>query len=64
MKKPDRRIFDILIERCGLPAASLVFIDDGKNNVVAARNAGLEALHFTTADQLRRDLRSLGLPLE
>ncbi len=60
--KPDRRCFNILFERSGLPAASLVFVDDRMDNVAEARNAGLEALQFTTADQLRQDLRALGLP--
>lgn len=60
--KPDRRCFDILIERTGLPAAGLVFVDDRTDNVVEARNAGFQALQFTTADQLRQDLRALGLP--
>ena len=41
----------------------MVFVDDRMDNVVEARNAGLEALQFTTADQLRLDLRALGLPL-
>ena len=61
--KPDRRCFDILVERSGLPATSMVFVDDRMYNVVEARNAGLEALQFTTADQLRLDLRAQGLPL-
>lgn len=61
--KPDPRSFDILLERSGLPAASLVFVDDRMDNVVGARNAGIESLLFTTADQLHQDLRTLGLPL-
>jgi 2-haloacid dehalogenase len=61
--KPDRRFFDILVERTGLPATSLIFVDDRMDNVVGARNAGLEALQFTTADQLHHELRTLGLPL-
>ena len=61
--KPDRRFFDILIARSGRPAANLVFVDDRMDNVVAARNAGIQSLQFTSADRLRQDLRALGLPL-
>ncbi len=61
--KPDRRSFDTLLERSGLPATSLAFVDDRIDNVVGARNAGIESLLFTTADQLHQDLRALGLPL-
>ena len=58
--KPDRRSFDILVERSGLPPTSLAFVDDRMDNVVGARSAGLESLLFTTADQLHQDLRALG----
>jgi 2-haloacid dehalogenase len=58
--KPDRRIFEILLHRHGLPAARCVFIDDQARNVDAARELGLVALHFSSAAQLRQDLQALG----
>ncbi len=61
--KPNRRCFDIMVDRSGLPATGLVFVDDRMDNVAGAQDAGLKALHFTTADQLRQDLQALGLPI-
>lgn len=61
--KPEPEIFAILLARYGLAAAATVFIDDLAANVDAAAELGLIALKFTTAGQLRTDLRDLGLPL-
>ncbi len=61
--KPDLRIFEILIERNRLNANACAFIDDSEKNIKAADQAGLNAVHFTGADKLRRDLKDLGLLL-
>ncbi|WP_026875743.1 HAD family hydrolase [Jiangella gansuensis] len=61
MIKPDRRIFDLLLDRYGLHAETTAFIDDSARNVSAAAQLGMTALHFTGPDQLRTDLRELGL---
>jgi 2-haloacid dehalogenase len=58
--KPDRRIFEILLHRHGLRPQSTVFIDDQARNVDAARELGLIAVQYSSAAQLRRDLRALG----
>jgi len=59
--KPDLRIFEILIERNRLNANACVFIDDSEKNIEAADQTGLNAVHFTGAEKLRRDLKDLGL---
>jgi 2-haloacid dehalogenase len=59
--KPDRRIFEILLHRHRLRPQSTVFIDDQARNVTAARELGLQALTFSSAAQLRRDLGALGV---
>lgn len=61
--KPDPRIFQIAVERTGLPAERLVFVDDKELNVEAARTAGLDGVVFTGADELRVALRDRGLPV-
>lgn len=61
--KPDRRIFDTLLNRNGLEASSCVFIDDSERNIDGARAAGLKALHFTHPDTLRQDLKQMGFPV-
>jgi 2-haloacid dehalogenase len=61
--KPDREIYDLLVQRHGLDRARTVFIDDWDRNVDGARAAGLQAIQFTSAEQLRTDLAELGLPI-
>ena len=57
--KPQREIYDLLRERIGLPAASLLFVDDLERNVAAARAAGWQAIRFETNDQVEADFERL-----
>jgi 2-haloacid dehalogenase len=59
--KPDRRIFELLLERFGLVAAATLFVDDSPANVAAARAVGMDAVRFRDAAALRRDLAARGL---
>lgn len=61
MTKPDRRIYELTVERHALNPAHTLFIDDRDDNAQAARAAGWQALHFTSPKQLARDLERLGL---
>jgi 2-haloacid dehalogenase len=61
VKKPDRRIFEILLERIGRPAYECVFIDDSAANIAAAEALGFIAIHFSSPEQLRTDLGALGI---
>lgn len=56
--KPDRKIYDVAIEKAGVPAAKIFYTDDREENVVAAQQLGIDAVLFTDAAQLLRDLRS------
>lgn len=60
--KPDRQIFEILLDRYRLAPAATVFMDDSPRNVDAARALGINAVHYTGAEQLRQELRALGIP--
>ena len=57
--KPDRRIFEILLARHRLDPAATVYVDDMAANVAIAGSLGMTALRFTSARQLRLDLRPL-----
>ncbi|HEX9064560.1 MAG TPA: HAD family phosphatase [Streptosporangiaceae bacterium] len=61
--KPDRKIFEILLSRYRLDPAATVFTDDNLANVEAAREAGLDAVPYTTAGALRHELRTRGIPI-
>ena len=59
--KPDRRIYEILIERFALVPRATLFIDDNAANVAAARGIGLRAIQFRGPGRLRQHLTGLGL---
>lgn len=49
--KPDARIYQLALERLGLPAESVVFVDDFIENVAGAQAVGMRAVHFTSPGQ-------------
>jgi 2-haloacid dehalogenase len=59
--KPDPRVFELLLDRFGLDAASTLFIDDSPKNVAAARGVGMQALEFASPAALRNELIAAGL---
>jgi 2-haloacid dehalogenase len=59
--KPDAAIFELALDRFGLPAEGTVFVDDSGPNVEAAAAVGLTARRFTDAETFRADLVELGL---
>jgi 2-haloacid dehalogenase len=59
--KPSTAIFRLLAERAGVAPERCVFIDDGLHNCIAARAAGMDAIHFTGAEALRTALTERGL---
>lgn len=61
--KPDPAAYALAVERAGLPADQLAFVDDRATNVDAAIACGLHGLVFSDAERLRTDLRALGLPV-
>ena len=44
MRKPSKEIFNRIIEECSLNAGQTVFIDDKFENVVGARECGLQGI--------------------
>jgi 2-haloacid dehalogenase len=65
LKKPDPRIFALMLERFGLAADDAVYIDDSPRNVAAAEALGVRAVHFDGPDTgppaVRRALAAMGL---
>ena len=60
--KPDRRIYEIALERMGQPdPADAFFTDDSLKNVEAAAALGFDAHHFTGTDDLEQALAARGL---
>jgi 2-haloacid dehalogenase len=61
LAKPDREIFELLLERFALDPAATLFVDDVHANVAAAASLGLDTVLFRDPAQLRRELAARGL---
>jgi len=61
--KPDRRIFDILIDRAGIDPSRSVFIDDSAANIAAADEIGFVTHRFTDPAVFEAWWRETGLPV-
>lgn len=59
--KPARSIYDQAAALAGVPQGEIFFVDDRQENVAAAREAGFDAVLFTTAAALAADLRQRGV---
>lgn len=59
--KPEAAIYETLLRRNGLVARDCIFIDDSLKNVEGARALGIDAIHFSTAEELRSMLAARGL---
>jgi putative hydrolase of the HAD superfamily len=62
--KPSPRIFEIALERLGVPAASAVYVDDQPDMLAAARAVGLHAVAFESNEQVREELSSTLLSVD
>lgn len=61
MAKPDHEIFELALRHAGCVADECIFIDDSLVNVESARQFGMRAIHFQSAEQLWGDLERAGI---
>lgn len=61
LKKPDKRIYQVLLKRYGLNAGECLFIDDNAPNVRAARDLGFQVVHLDQGEDLKARLRGKGI---
>lgn len=57
--KPDRRIYEILLERYSLKPGECVFIDDNQDNVDIAKVLGINAVRFDNIGNVKEHLETL-----
>jgi 2-haloacid dehalogenase len=63
LKKPDLRIYNLILERYHIDPTKAVFIDDSWRNIEGAQAAFLNTIHFLNPAQLRADLEAMGVVL-
>ncbi|MEM7656657.1 MAG: HAD family phosphatase [Bacteroidota bacterium] len=61
LKKPDRRIYELMLSRYDIDPTTAVFLDDSLANVTGAEAVGITGIHFQSADQLRGEFQRLGI---
>lgn len=55
LNKPNRDIFEHLLNKFSLKAEECVFIDDSEKNILGAKAVGLNTIHFTGDTQKLRE---------
>jgi putative hydrolase of the HAD superfamily len=57
-RKPEPEIYEITLERLGVPAGECLFVDDVEDNCGAARALGMATVHFRDNEQAIAELRA------
>ena len=62
--KPDRRIYELLLERYELKPEECVFLDDTKKNIDGALAVGIHGILFKDRERAFSELQKLGVKTE
>jgi epoxide hydrolase-like predicted phosphatase len=57
-RKPEARIYELTLERIGMPAEACLFIDDLQPNCEGAEAAGMQAVQFRDNEQAIAEIRA------
>ncbi len=57
--KPERRIYELACERLGVQPGEMIFLDDAKRCVAAARDCGIHAILFQNTAQAIADIEAV-----
>lgn len=60
-RKPFKEIYDLILSRFNLIPEQTIFIDDNIRNIEAAKSTGLICIHFTSAENLEKQLIDLNV---
>ena len=58
LRKPEPEIYELTLERFGMPAEACLFVDDLAHNCDGARRAGMSAVHFRDNEQAIAEIRA------
>jgi HAD superfamily hydrolase (TIGR01509 family) len=61
MVKPDRNIFEYILDKMDATPEETIFIDDSPLNVEGAKAVGINAIRFESPEQLKKDLAAFGV---
>ncbi len=61
MRKPDRNIYEFVLEKTKAKPDETIFIDDLKRNTEGAKRVGIHAIHFVGYKDLVKRLKKFGI---
>ncbi len=61
VRKPDPKIYKIVLKKLNLPASQTIFIDNQEWNLVPAKKLGMKTILFKDNEQLFREFKKLGI---
>lgn len=59
VRKPEPKIYEVMLEKLQLPAKDCIFIDNRAENVAGANKLGIHGILFKSTPQLRKELSKL-----
>ncbi len=63
-KKPERKIYELVLEKLGTRPAEAVFIDDKPKCISGAARLGISTILFESIDQVKEELASLSIRID
>lgn len=57
--KPDKRIYDTIIDKYGLIPEECIFIDDNEDNIAAANEVGINGIVYKNYAQMMEDMKRI-----
>ena len=61
--KPERKIYELTVQRLGAKAGQSIFIDDKPKYIDGAKQIGLKTILFESVDQVKRELEQFGIKI-
>ena len=58
-RKPEKRIYSILLKKLKLKPENCIIIDDEKENLKYPQKMGMKTIHFISFKQVKKELNSL-----
>ena len=55
--KPDKRIYNLLIDKYNLKRSETIFFDDKEKNVISAINQGISSYVFKSIEDIKNNIR-------
>lgn len=60
-RKPNHSFYHTLLNKYSVQPSEALFIDDNLRNIKAAEQLGIESIHFTSPEELRKRLEKMGV---